>query len=318
MTSTMSGDMSLFYQKSLDSGVVGLGLSRNIFWPWEDPLKRKRRLDSALEWFIGAGEVQPWSDEIPWKKQLVIDGTTFNPPRLFDVRPAPPLDPDPATYIEYGKWRYRNSVLPRGEPLETAYGRKRGSVRFTVDVVIPVLTEPKWREIPTKEELEAEREATRRAFAEASFVLGPPRSAFRPRENPVRRVVAEKVWMSITPQEVFTLRPGVRRAKGKVVIGGLGLGWLLRKVAEKKSVREISIVELSKDLLNWYGLDMAKSIPKVSRVYQGDVYEEANAIGRDYVYLLDIWPGYGDAANDPQLRRFRQAGYDVWAWGEVS
>jgi len=38
------------------------------------------------------------------------------------------------------------------------------------------------------------------------------------------------VWMSLTPMEVFTLRPGLRLARGKVVVAGLGLGWFLQKV----------------------------------------------------------------------------------------
>lgn len=54
------------------------------------------------------------------------------------------------------------------------------------------------------------------------------------------------VWMSVTPMEVFTLRPGVRFASGRVVLGGLGLGWQLHKIAAKKSVREIVVIEKSK------------------------------------------------------------------------
>ncbi len=44
------------------------------------------------------------------------------------------------------------------------------------------------------------------------------------------------VWMSLTPMELWTQRSGIQAATGEVVIGGLGMGWLLRQVAKKKSV----------------------------------------------------------------------------------
>ncbi len=42
------------------------------------------------------------------------------------------------------------------------------------------------------------------------------------------RVQLGAIWMSLTPMEMMTQRSGVQAARGTVVIGGLGLGWLLR------------------------------------------------------------------------------------------
>ena len=47
-------------------------------------------------------------------------------------------------------------------------------------------------------------------------------------------------WMSLTPQEMITQRPGIERACGTVMVGGLGLGWFLRKVHDKLRSRESS------------------------------------------------------------------------------
>ncbi|HZW33101.1 MAG TPA: hypothetical protein VFF52_20460 [Isosphaeraceae bacterium] len=73
-----------------------------------------------------------------------------------------------------------------------------------------------------------------------------------------------KVWMSLTPMEIFTLRPGVRMARGKVVVAGLGLGWFLKKVHDRGCVDEVVLIEKDRDLLDWYGHDLCGRLPKVA------------------------------------------------------
>lgn len=102
-----------------------------------------------------------------------------------------------------------------------------------------------------------------------------------------------EVWMSITPMEVFTQRSAVREAKGKVLIGGLGLGWLLRKMAAKPRVTEVIVVELSEELLNWYGKDLCTKIAektgKKITVIQDDVIHHVGKHGKDCQHFIDIW-----------------------------
>ena len=62
-------------------------------------------------------------------------------------------------------------------------------------------------------------------------------------------------WMSITPQEIITQRPGIQRASGTVMVGGLGLGWFLRKVHDRDEVERVILVEKCQELLDWYGYD---------------------------------------------------------------
>ena len=59
------------------------------------------------------------------------------------------------------------------------------------------------------------------------------------------RVYHGNVWMSLTPNEMISQRDGIEAAKGTVVIGGLGLGWFLRKVCEKESVDRVIVVDSS-------------------------------------------------------------------------
>lgn len=36
-------------------------------------------------------------------------------------------------------------------------------------------------------------------------------------------------WMSLTPMEMWSQRSGVQAATGRVILGGLGMGWLMRR-----------------------------------------------------------------------------------------
>ncbi len=121
--------------------------------------------------------------------------------------------------------------------------------------------------------------------------------------------------MSLTPGEMITQRSGVAKATGKVVVGGLGLGWFLRKVCDRESVEEVVVVEKSQELLDWYGYDLCKRFPKVKDVVSNDIYREIGRHGESQ-YLLDIWPIYDGARQDKRLRAARKTlGNRLWAWG---
>ena len=124
--------------------------------------------------------------------------------------------------------------------------------------------------------------------------------------------------MSLTPSEMLTQRPGIQKANGTVVIGGLGLGWLLRKVCEKHSVERVIVVEISRELLNWYGYDLCKRYPKVSDVICDDIYNQIGKHGGKTIYLLDIWFLYCDARKDQRLLAAkRKLKKRLWAWGRL-
>lgn len=56
--------------------------------------------------------------------------------------------------------------------------------------------------------------------------------------------------MSNTPAEVNDHIKFIRAAKGKVLIAGLGLGMVLQEVLKKDSVTKVTVVEISKDVIN--------------------------------------------------------------------
>jgi hypothetical protein len=123
-------------------------------------------------------------------------------------------------------------------------------------------------------------------------------------------------WMSLTPNEIITLRPGVLRASGTVVVGGLGLGWFLRKVHDRPQVERVVLVEASRELLGWYGHDLCGRLPKVTDVICGDVYDHVGRFGAKAKHLLDIWKDYGECLLDEQFLRYKRLYKHFWGWGE--
>lgn len=130
-----------------------------------------------------------------------------------------------------------------------------------------------------------------------------------PVEIPVL-LTGEKLWMSFTPMEVFSLRGGTRRAKGHTVIAGLGLGYQLTEVAKRKQVERITLVERSQELVDWLMPVLAPRLnDKPIDVIIGDARKEVPKLTAD-VALIDIAASYGGntfsaGRNIP----------NVWVWG---
>jgi hypothetical protein len=123
-------------------------------------------------------------------------------------------------------------------------------------------------------------------------------------------------WMSLTPQEIITQRRGIQRAFGTVMVGGLALGWFLRKVHDKPEVERVILVETSEELLDWYGYGLCRSLPKVTDVVCGDVYDQIGRFGTKAKHLLDIWKLYGECLDDERFRWHKRRFKHVWGWGE--
>jgi hypothetical protein len=182
----------------------------------------------------------------------------------------------PGTHVvsPSGNFRYTEVILPAGEWITVAQGNRRGDVCFDEDVAVPRLN------------------------AANDHII---------RENNQRSGFKDRPWMSITPMEILTQRPGLRRAKGHTVVAGLGMGWLLRQVALKKSVKKITLVEVSQELIDWVLPSLA--LTKDVDVICGDARTVLPDMEAD-VALVDIWMDYGGNS-------FKKCpGIDyVWCWG---
>ena len=160
----------------------------------------------------------PW-DPKGWKRNWAIQAATYTPginlfPRLKSILPQDWRNAD-----ELNK---KTAKSPSGKfiyvnqlvPAFTKLNCFRGSVHGTVAFDGPVI-------VPALFELDAYR----------NIPISP--------------------WMSLTPQEIVTLAPGTKIAKGHTIIVGLGLGYQLIEVSKKKSVHTITLVERNAELVKW-------------------------------------------------------------------
>ena len=223
----------------------------------------------------------PGTPNIKWAQELNIKADTYKVRNLFpSVTPSPTADiqlstdhPEMCVYSPSEQFVYVVKILAPGAQLMTLYGKQRGSVMFNGPVLIPAL-----HERCTWDKSKWEREP----------------------------------WMSHTPMEFISLRGGTRRAKGHVVIAGLGLGHQLIEVMHKKGVKEVTLVERSQELVDWLMPSINAHIYDTKVVLNtivGDAHDVVPKLKAD-VALIDIWPRYGGnhfeaCPNIPV----------VWCWG---
>lgn len=215
-------------------------------------------------------------------RDLYIDGNTYKPDLLFDVLPVEPS-------LIVPRRKINRSSSPDGRfhyinflmPADEILSIHLGTVRSRVAFTTPVV-------IPM-------------------LIEGEPGGESR-------------TWMSHSPHEVFTQRPGVRRATGTVLIGGLGLGWLLRRVAEKPSVERIIVVEKDQGILDWVGDKLRSDYPglmsKVTDWICDDAIAHVGRHGLDTRHLLDIWEKGGDAGHDVAWQAAKGTVRHAWGWAE--
>ena len=101
--------------------------------------------------------------------------------------------------------------------------------------------------------------------------------------RPVYKLFNEKrMLMSDSPQEIFLQYEEYKQAKGKVLIGGLGLGMSPTLFAEKKEVSEVVVVEIEKDVIK-----LCKPKNKKIRIINQDIWKflEETKETFDFIYI---------------------------------
>jgi len=117
-------------------------------------------------------------------------------------------------------------------------------------------------------------------------------------------------WMSLTPQEIFTMRSGTRFAKGTVIVGGLGMGYQLQKVCERAKVKEVIVVERDQALIDWVVPQLDLNGKDVEFIC-GNAYELIPKMDANSA-LIDIYPCYGGNTFPPCPKIDK-----VWVWGSA-
>lgn len=102
------------------------------------------------------------------------------------------------------------------------------------------------------------------------------------------------IWMSITPNETWTILPSVERSFGKVITFGMGLGYYPFMCALKDDVESVTIVEFDKNIIDLFTKHLLPLFPNKEKIkiVHADAFKycEENNINElyDFAYM-DIW-----------------------------
>jgi len=125
-----------------------------------------------------------------------------------------------------------------------------------------------------------------------------------PSGNYKKLVCRGEVVMSNTPDEIRDFMGFVNKAKGRVLVNGLGIGVLLKALLEKPEVEEIIVIEKSQDVINL----VASSYSYDSRVkiIHADAFEYCPPKGIRYNAVWhDIWNTIS-AENLPEMKKLHR------------
>lgn len=122
------------------------------------------------------------------------------------------------------------------------------------------------------------------------------------------------IIMSNTPDEIIDHYDFIKRATGKVLIAGLGLGMVVKALLEKSEVTKIVVIEKSVDVINltakYYTIDARVT------VVQSDIFEWETEEHFDFAWF-DIW---NDVCTDnlPEMqllhKKFKKNCSNVDSW----
>ena len=128
------------------------------------------------------------------------------------------------------------------------------------------------------------------------------------------------VWMSITPNEIYTMKKPIEKASGRVLTLGCGMGYFAYMAALKENVESVTIVEKEPEVIELFEkviLPQFSCKDKIT-VINADAFDFVeNLKDGEYDFCFaDIWRGVDDTV--PYLRlkslcgRFRQTFFSYW------
>lgn len=136
----------------------------------------------------------------------------------------------------------------------------------------------------------------------------------------------DRLWMSITPNEINTMKQPINNAKGNVLTFGLGLGYFAYMCSLKDDVKSVTIVEKDERVIKLFKdniLPYFVSIEKIN-IIKEDAYvylSKMNDEMYDYVFV-DIYHDAGDGKEvylkmNQYRNRFKKTIFEYWIYNTI-
>lgn len=120
-------------------------------------------------------------------------------------------------------------------------------------------------------------------------------------------------WMTITPNEIETMKEPISRARKSVLTYGLGLGYFAYMCSEKNSVDTVTIVERDKEVIELFEKIILPqfSHPEKIKIEQADAFAYAKDKMKDGLFdfvFCDLWHDVQDGLSVyRRMKRFEQS-----------
>jgi hypothetical protein len=127
-------------------------------------------------------------------------------------------------------------------------------------------------------------------------------------------------WMSITPNEIFTMEDSIKKATGNVLTLGCGMGYWAYMVSEKDDVDHVTIVEKEPDVIELFTTFILPQFAHKDKItiVQADAFKYMESLedgSFDYCFA-DIWRGNTDTVPYIKLKqickKFRKTKMSYW------
>lgn len=101
-------------------------------------------------------------------------------------------------------------------------------------------------------------------------------------------------WMTVTPNEIETMRAPVEKAHGKVLTYGLGIGYYAFMVSEKENVSSVTVVEREEEIIEMFCKHLLPQFPNKDKITikksDAFLYAEKEAPTEKFDFIFtDIW-----------------------------
>lgn len=116
-------------------------------------------------------------------------------------------------------------------------------------------------------------------------------------------------WMTLTPVDLDTCEEAIEAAHGKVVTFGLGLGYYAYMASEKETVKTVTVVELSEEVIDLFKTYILPQFPNKEkiRIVKYDAFEYAEKVmpkEKFNIAFVDTWRDASDGA--PMYKKMKK------------
>ena len=101
----------------------------------------------------------------------------------------------------------------------------------------------------------------------------------------------KNLWMSLNPNEINTMASSIEKAKGRVLVLGLGMGYITYMLTNKKNVSSITVVERNKEniaLFKKHLLRLFSNKAKITIIEDDAINFVKHYFKYDYIFA-DLW-----------------------------